>query len=78
MSISDRRASALRAAKRAPKQQLRAFVTHYINTRAIGPQQLPEHRGTHPFVHRLWTHPNGKLTADGVIVGRAFMEQDIT
>lgn len=76
MSITDRKAAALRAARRAPAHVLRAFATHFINTRGIGPQPLPPHRGMHPFVHRGWTHPNGRLTADGGIVGRAYMDVD--
>lgn len=77
MPIADRKAAALLVAKRAPKHVLRAFVSHFINSRAQGPQPLPPHRGQHPFVHRAWTHPNGRLTADGSIVGRAYMREEI-
>jgi hypothetical protein len=75
MSISDRKAAALRRARRAPPQQLRTFVTHFINTRAFGPQGLES--SAHPFVRRGWCHPSGRLTADGAIVGRAFMAGEI-
>lgn len=76
MPIRDRKTAAIAAARRAPKHVLRAFASHFINTRGIGPQKLPPHRGTHPFVRCGWTHPNGRLTADGGIVGRAYMDVD--
>lgn len=75
MPITERRTAAIRAAKRAPKSQLHAFVTHWLNTKTIGPQRLDSDQ--HPFVRRGWCHPGGRITADGAIVGRAYMGEEL-
>ncbi len=76
MPIADRKSAVLRTAQRCPKPQLRAFVSHYLTVRGIGPCRCESSWGD-ALVRRGWLHPNGRLTADGSIVGKAYMNQDL-